>query len=178
MEGTADRGPEPPRLGAQEAVIDPSEVLRDSDGDGLTDVEEARLGLDPRDPDTDRDGIRDGDDPAPDFAPADAGETETILRTCFFATFGISGSRYVVFGVPDAVPIEPWGFRGQVLYRTRRGNYGAIGVGWKIERRDEVSAAVEMDDGEGPLAGGGLEVRLWRIGARWYVVRVEEKWIS
>jgi Tol biopolymer transport system component len=35
----------------------------DSDGDGLTDDEEAALGTDPNDPDTDGDGIPDGEDP-------------------------------------------------------------------------------------------------------------------
>ena len=40
-------------------------VFRDSDRDGATDVEEARLGTDPGDADTDGDGIPDGADPAP-----------------------------------------------------------------------------------------------------------------
>jgi outer membrane protein OmpA-like peptidoglycan-associated protein len=35
---------------------------KDSDGDGLTDVEEAQLGTDPYDPDTDKDGLTDYDE--------------------------------------------------------------------------------------------------------------------
>ncbi|QIN83033.1 hypothetical protein GBA63_10505 [Rubrobacter tropicus] len=39
---------------------------RDSDGDGLTNRQEERLGQDPRDPDTDGDGIQDGADDSND----------------------------------------------------------------------------------------------------------------
>jgi Bacterial TSP3 repeat len=41
------------------------ELMKDSDGDGLTDLEESRLGTDPANADTDGDGLRDGDDPTP-----------------------------------------------------------------------------------------------------------------
>jgi hypothetical protein len=38
-------------------------LASDRDGDGLTDIEERRLGLDSMDPDTDGDGMTDGEDP-------------------------------------------------------------------------------------------------------------------
>lgn len=38
----------------------PASARRDTDGDGLTDAEEARLGTDPKSKDTDKDGIADG----------------------------------------------------------------------------------------------------------------------
>ncbi|MGB1220016.1 MAG: Ig-like domain-containing protein, partial [Alcanivoracaceae bacterium] len=41
--------------------------LGDPDGDGLTNEEEATLGSDPNDPDTDGDGIEDGDEAGPDL---------------------------------------------------------------------------------------------------------------
>jgi hypothetical protein len=41
-------------------VISP--ILRDSDGDGLTDPQEIRLGTDPGVADTDNDGLRDGEE--------------------------------------------------------------------------------------------------------------------
>nr|WP_269783408.1 thrombospondin type 3 repeat-containing protein [Marinibactrum halimedae] len=37
----------------------------DNDGDGLTNTEEFLLGTDPTNPDTDGDGLFDGDDPFP-----------------------------------------------------------------------------------------------------------------
>jgi hypothetical protein len=42
-----------------------ADLERDSDGDGLTDLAEERLVTDPANPDTDGDGLRDGDDPLP-----------------------------------------------------------------------------------------------------------------
>ncbi len=41
---------------------DPDDPESDSDNDGLTDIEETRLGINPLDPDTDGDGIGDADD--------------------------------------------------------------------------------------------------------------------
>ena len=38
------------------------QYVQDSDGDGLTDDEEADIGTDPNDPDTDDDGLNDGDE--------------------------------------------------------------------------------------------------------------------
>ena len=45
--------------------LDAADAGLDSDGDGLTNLEEYEAGTDPRDPDSDGDGIRDGEDPAP-----------------------------------------------------------------------------------------------------------------
>ncbi|MBI1233953.1 MAG: hypothetical protein GC208_05565 [Alphaproteobacteria bacterium] len=45
------------------------ELSRDSDGDGLTDIEEHRLGLDLFASDTDGDGLEDGVDPLPNLRP-------------------------------------------------------------------------------------------------------------
>ena len=41
---------------------DPSDAARDDDGDGLTNLQEYKLGTDPHNPDTDGDGISDGDE--------------------------------------------------------------------------------------------------------------------
>ncbi|MBI2377139.1 MAG: thrombospondin type 3 repeat-containing protein [Deltaproteobacteria bacterium] len=42
--------------------LDPDRTIRDGDGDGLADDVEVTLGTDPQDPDTDNDGINDGDE--------------------------------------------------------------------------------------------------------------------
>lgn len=65
--------------GAQTPCINPSiqvtisvnDCIVDSDGDGLTDGQEAELGTDPNNPDTDGDGINDGDEVANGTDPLD-----------------------------------------------------------------------------------------------------------
>jgi Bacterial TSP3 repeat len=180
MEGTRDPGATAPAIGPQSVEIDLATVLHDSDGDGLTDAEERRLGLQPRAVDSDGDGIRDSEDTAPDFAaPERVSEDALLLQKAFFATFGISESRYTMF--VDAIrstPIQPWGFRGQVIYNVHPTEYGAVSAGWKIAKRDDTTAVVELFDGEGPLAAGGVNVRLEKKNGRWTVVAVETTWIS
>ncbi len=68
--GPAELAPRQPRAGIY-LEIPLAELERDSDGDGLTDLEEERLLTDPEDADTDRDGIGDGEDPMPTIAAAD-----------------------------------------------------------------------------------------------------------
>lgn len=51
--------PATPEPATPEPTVDPNV---DTDGDGLTDAEEAELGTDPNNPDTDEDGISDGDE--------------------------------------------------------------------------------------------------------------------
>jgi|GEM_PF-1568675 len=180
MEGTRDPGATAPAIGPQSVEIDLAAVLHDSDGDGLTDVEEKRLGLQPGRADSDGDRIRDSDDTAPEFAPPDdLSEDELLLQKAFFAAFGISESRYTMFvDAALSTPIQPWGFRGQVIYNVHPKEYGAVSAGWKIAKRDDTSALVELFDGEGPLAAGGVNVRLEKKNGRWTVVAVETTWIS
>ncbi|MDF0707950.1 gliding motility-associated C-terminal domain-containing protein, partial [Flagellimonas okinawensis] len=61
-----------------QVTITVSDCIVDTDGDGLTDGEEATLGTDPNDPDTDGDGLTDGeevlveDDPSTEAVPENA----------------------------------------------------------------------------------------------------------
>lgn len=54
-------------------------LTRDSDGDGLTDLVEERIVTDPRDPDSDDDGIPDGVDRLPQIARCDASTPESAI---------------------------------------------------------------------------------------------------
>jgi hypothetical protein len=181
MEGTRDPGATAPKIGPQSVEIDLATVLHDSDGDGLTDAEERRLGLQPGRVDTDGDRIRDSEDTAPDHSPDDdVSENTLLLQKAFFAAFGISETRYTMFvDTIRSTPIQPWGFRGQVIYyNVHPKEYGAVSAGWKIAKRDDTTALVELFDGEGPLAAGGVNVRLEKKNGRWTVVAVETTWIA
>jgi len=64
-------------------------VTADSDADGLSDIAEHRLGLNPGAPDTDKDGLLDGSDPVPltpfdrSARPEDVRAAVTILKTLY-----------------------------------------------------------------------------------------------
>ncbi len=60
-------------------------LARDSDGDGLTDLAEEELVTDPRDPDTDRDGVMDGADRMPQVAPQRRPGPESLALAAMFA---------------------------------------------------------------------------------------------
>ncbi|MCP4544838.1 MAG: hypothetical protein GY835_00050 [bacterium] len=167
------------RVGRHNWEIDIKEVMRDSDDDGRTDLEEARLGLNPNDPDSDGDGIKDGDDTTPDErdrAAESLTEGQRILQQAIFATFGLSGSRnlFIVEDWCERVPI--WGYGGPVLFDADLfswwNEYGmsVLEVRWRIFSRKPMEAVVEIRDYRGPLSAGNQHVRLRRMGERWYVV--------
>jgi len=60
-------------------------IERDSDGDGFTDLLEAKLATDPHDPDTDGDGLRDGAD---DFPQASARAAPDVLAPILLDMLG------------------------------------------------------------------------------------------
>ena len=68
-DGVPDYSPYGDELSITEETLGSSTSSADSDGDGLSDLEEAtagvRSGTDPNHPDTDRDGLGDGNDPDP-----------------------------------------------------------------------------------------------------------------
>jgi len=179
MEGTQEVGEAAPELGEQERLLDIAEIERDSDRDGWTDLEEARLGLDARDADSDGDGVIDGRDVTPNFAPpaelADDLEAQLIAKA-LFATYGLSGSRYALLAPEDRTHIDVWGYAGPVIFDVDQAawqaemDYGAVWVGWSVEKVEGDSATVALYDYEGPLAAGGQQVDLRRIDGEWYVV--------
>jgi hypothetical protein len=189
MEGTDAPWPSAPRLGPQRWRLSIPEITKDSDGDGWTDFEETRLGLNPHNPDSDGDGIPDGSDVCPNYAPtaADARDEQVaILQRAFFTAFGFSGSRHLLLAEPNEPDprrqrplrkIQLWGYGGPVLYgQTREGwasrhQYGAFFVSWGTPCIRGNRARVEIRDYQGPLASGYQYVVLRKIGNEWFAVQ-------
>ena len=176
MEGNLDPPPAAPRKGPQTQRVSLKEIRLDTDGDGWTDLEEARLGLDPKRADTDGDGRADGEDVCPDFAPPvkdpDPERTQ-ILQRAVFATFGLSGSRDALFVNDRAPRVQLWGCAGPVLSKTappKSGDVSAVIVGWDIRELKGDHATVIITDYEGPLAAGAQDVVLRKINGQWYVI--------
>jgi hypothetical protein len=192
MEGTLGPGPTPPARGRQTLDVVIAGVLRDSDKDGWTDVEEEQLGLDPRNPDTDGDGVPDGRDVCPNYAPtaADrADESVTIIQKAVFAVFGLSRSREPLFPGASSRKVQLSGYQAPVIYGHPPPQWGMtsspagtpeglVFVRWKIARQTETEAVVVLSDTEGPLAGGGQDVYLERKQGEWFVVARVTTWIS
>src|SRR6202044_308182 len=105
MEGQITPPKKAPVLGKQTWVLSLQQIMRDSDGDGWTDIEEQRLGLNAANRDTDGDGISDGQDACPHYA-AIAGEENDeevqILQKAVLAQYGLSRSRALLLVRPGS----------------------------------------------------------------------------
>lgn len=156
-----------------------ADVMRDTDHDGWTDLEEERLGLDPKNADTDGDGLADGMDPCPNFAPpqnVETNEDAVILQKAIFATFGLSGSQNFLIVGTNSMRAQIWGYAGPIVYRTvptaewldQHGS-GTIFTNWKVDRNGD-EAQVGIGDYEGPMAGAGQTVLLKKIHGKWVAV--------
>jgi hypothetical protein len=159
------------------------EVERDSDGDGWTDLEEARLGTNPHSPDSDDDGIPDGRDVCPLYAaPSGTDDSAMIVQAAVFGAFALTGSRELLYVTPQTPRVQLAGYGGPVLYdraipKSGDGNGGTY-VSWKIIDKTADAAMVQLTDWEGMLGGAGQEVMLKRIPSRWVVVAVRTSWVS
>jgi hypothetical protein len=188
MEGTFDPGPKAPAIGPQAWKLSIKEIQKDSDKDGWTDVEEQRMGLDPKNKDTDGDGLPDGQDVCPNFSLRDEDQQDEevrILGKALFATFGVGGSRHLLLVSANQKRVHVWGYAGPVIYGqdvkswSKSHQYGAVYVSWKIRKRiSETEVVVEIVDYEGPLAAGGQDVRLRKIGNEWVVIKRQTTWVS
>jgi hypothetical protein len=179
------------KLGPQRWELSIADIERDSDHDGWTDYEEARLGLDAHNPDSDGDGLPDGRDPAPAYKPpaaaADADATNdriTVLQKAFFTAFGLTHARHALFVRSTSPKFQPWGYQGPILFdhdipdfKSGKAPEGVY-VDWKITKMTEDEAVVALSDYEGPLAAGGQEVVLHKYGAEWFVTKRQTTWIS
>jgi len=171
----------PGRRDLQVSLLD---VNRDSDGDGWTDIEEARLETDPHDPDSDGDGIPDGADVCPLYAASkeEAGsDRASILQKAIFATFGLTGSRQLLYVTPDSPRVQVFGYGGPILFDhpiTKDSLPGGPYVSWRIAERTATTARVELSDREAGTSGGGQEVSLRKIGDTWVVVSRRTTWVN
>ena len=188
MEGTFDPGPKAPGAGPQQWMLSIKEIQKDSDGDGWTDIEEQRLGLNPHNKDTDGDGLADGEDVCPNFSLREEDQNDEeikMFQKAIFVTWGLSGSRHLLLVGPEVKRVHIWGYAGPVIYGpdvkswSKDHQYGAVYASWRIrKRRADGDVIVEIVDYEGPLAAGGQDVRLRKVGNQWVVISRRATWVS
>jgi hypothetical protein len=155
------------------------DVMRDTDQDGWTDLEEARLGLDPRRADTDADGMPDGQDSCPDFAPADtainAQDTQILLRA-IFALLGYSESRELLVVSPESPRIQVFGYTGPILSKmalpTSQADTSPIvaRITWSIDQPSQSpeQATVTIRISRSAMASIMHSVSLRKIEGQWF----------
>jgi hypothetical protein len=179
---------------------DDASIRRDMDGDGLTDLVEARLGTDPNRADTDGDGVPDALDPCPNSGKRLTGETEQIIAACVEARFfaepwGVPA----VLSVEGVKPFKLYGYDAPLLWSTPghesplARQYGG-GVNMiSFQRADEKSrqnqplieysadhktARVLIRRYSGGLNGDGNVVTLKKIAGEWFVVDIQLAYVS
>jgi hypothetical protein len=80
---------------------DPVDAPLDPDNDGLSTLAESLIGTDPNNPDTDMDGIRDGEDPTPLFAGAiDEVDAPVDIGDRYGASVAV-GTNWIAAGSPS-----------------------------------------------------------------------------
>jgi hypothetical protein len=120
-------------------------IFRDTDGDGLTDVEEARLGTDAADPDTDGDGLSDAADPAPLGAVAPTTVEEAVQVSAFqqLVDKELDGQLLVMVGDEPRLALEHVSFR---LLQLRNEEFKAYERRWGSRVRLSLKVKVTGPD--------------------------------
>jgi len=97
----------------------------------------------------------------------------------------LGGSRHLLLVGPASKRVHVWGYAGPVIYGhdvkswSQKHQYGAVYVNWKIGKRlSDSEVIVEIVDYEGPLAAGGQDVGLRKIGNEWVVIGRRATWVS
>lgn len=172
-------------------------IRKDRDGDGLTDLVEARLGTDPGRADADGDGLADAVDPCPNAAPRPRGDREKIIAACVAARFfGEDEEAPALISVEGVAPFELYGysqtlmwgpgFESSPLGQVYGGGMNLIGFGPPSEEAKETfvfgpggdTATTLISRYSGGLNGDGTQVWLKKIGDDWFVTDMKLRYVS
>jgi hypothetical protein len=167
----------------QELTYDLTELRKDSDHDGLTDLVEARLGTDPHRADTDGDGIPDSRDTNPLIAGSpNPSVRQRLVQEVFSALFSGDPNPdliIVILEKPDWQEFK--GIRGPVLCMTkadflhRANRFTACRVLQFGGTSDQKSTILNLD---GPCAFNETrtraEIHFWQWGTR---SQVSQPWM-
>ena len=150
-----------------------SDQMKDTDKDGLPDSVEARLSTDPKNPDSDADGILDGKDSNP-LTPRhkEINDTTELRQAVFSLTFATSNSQSIVRVIDrgEFAKQEYYGYAG-ALIRVQKSIQGFVNLtSIDIRSQSEDSATVWINDYVGSLSARGQEVILKKINGKWVVI--------
>ncbi|MDR3689845.1 MAG: PQQ-binding-like beta-propeller repeat protein [Fimbriimonas sp.] len=188
-----------------DVLLTNKEIRADSDGDGLTDLVEKRLGTDPARADTDGDGDPDGVDPCPNAARPPETDLEKVLAAAFEARYHYDQSEGpALVTLPKGMkPFEFIGRRGPVLcvsedaadrFRALRDGYehGIAFIGfhgaregakevqneWVAWNKDHTEATFIISTYFGGLNGTGYRAVVRKFGDDWVVTYMRMEYVS
>lgn len=187
-------------------LVGNAELAKDSDGDGLTDIAEKRLGTDPKKPDTDGDGDSDAVDPWPNAASRELSDTEQAVAAAFEARYHFGASVGPgLFNAPKGMkPFEMVGRSGPMLWvaegqqpwalplqQCYEQGVAFIGVYGGTEddtkppgdaavrwNKDRTEASLTISTYFGGLNGTGYSATVRKIGNEWVVVAMRMAYVS
>lgn len=185
--------------GLQPQQVRLSELARDSDGDGLTDVEERRLRLDPHQADSDGDGLGDSEDPAPNARLSQpASEDQRLQLALFEQLFRVHGegarpgtlvvvgddalewrgrgSLTLTLSAEEAIELQKEATVDGIAYLTMKPIAPDQADGCSPRTADE--RAFGVDFYIGGLNAVGYCALMRRLGERWWLARLDMTWIS
>jgi hypothetical protein len=174
-----------------------SDLERDTDHDGLTDVEEVRLRTDPARADTDGDGVKDSEDMNPLVAKKELTAMQKIRQAAFRRIIQmkdvdqarIFGSSLLIVQTPSSEKQEFQGHDFFVLnlteeevndFKSQFGD-GVCVISFANESRYADYAEVEVQCVWLPLAGRGWKVTLKKNPSEpegWEVTDISLEWIA
>jgi hypothetical protein len=174
-----------------------SDLERDTDRDGLTDIEEVRLRTDPARADTDGDGVKDSEDMNPLVAKKKLTEMQKIRQAAFRRMVQmrdtdqtrVFGSSLIIVQTPSSEKQEFQGHDFFVLnlteeevqdFKSQFGD-GVCVIYFANESQFGDHAQVEFQSVWLPLAGRGWKVTLKKNSSTpegWGVTDITLEWIS
>jgi len=173
------------------------ELTKDSDQDGLTDLEEKRFKTNPFKADTDGDGLIDGKDRNPLVGPKTKMTEKDLIRQAVFSywfktkkspTSKMGIDPVLIVKTPDGEKQEFLGYQGIVLnlnedeVKELMKEVGESICIFSIEKIKfnitKTKAKVEISNYYGPKAAQGFEIILEKKGGIWVIVEERMTWIS
>jgi hypothetical protein len=163
--------------------VDLAAAAQDTDGDGIPDLVERRLLLDPTRSDSDGDGVPDPMDAVPNAAPSRGGSVDGEIERDFFVEyFAFAGPREGPIIVASDHALADYGREGPTLVLTRAEANRQADIAAK-NGREVASLAFEAFNGRsaadertcsfsesyGPMSGASYRVIMRRLGGRWYI---------
>jgi outer membrane protein assembly factor BamB len=189
-----------------DVLVQNPEIRKDSDGDGLTDLEEERLGTDPHKADTDGDGDSDDVDPWPTVSGRATTDLQKVLAATFEARYHFDESEGpAIVSLPEQVtPFEMPGRRGPTFWEPETTHMNTDELSINYERgigfigfhsegeskgknwedhivtwnKNRTEAKLIISTYFGGLNGTGYRAVVRKFGNDWVVVSMEEAYIS